>query len=64
MAKTRWIEAERSEKPARKSAGVTEAPTPMPIRPDPISVSVWLGGMALRITRTPATRNVIPVSAK
>ena len=30
MAKTRWMEAERNEYPARNSAGTTEAPMPMP----------------------------------
>ena len=64
IAKTRWIDAERREKPARNSAGVTDAPIPTPISPEPVSASVWVGGMALRSTRTPATRNTIPVRAK
>jgi len=64
MANTRWIEADRSEKPARNRAGTTEAPMPTPISPEPTSASVWVGGMALRSTRIPATRNTIPVRAK
>ena len=32
-----------SEKPATNSAGATVAPRPMPVRPEPISVSVSLG---------------------
>ena len=64
IANTRWIDADRSEKPARNSAGVTEAPIPTPIRPEPVSVSVSLGGMVLRSTRIPATRKAIPVRAK
>jgi hypothetical protein len=64
IAKTRWMAADRREKPARNSAGVTAAPTPTPISPEPTRVSVWLGGMALRSTRIPATRNAIPVRAK
>ena len=63
MAKTRWMEAERSEKPARNSAGTTEAPMPMPTSPEPARVSVLVGGMAARSTRTPAARNASPVRA-
>jgi hypothetical protein len=64
IANTRWIEAERSEKPARNSAGVTDAPMPTPVRPEPTSVSVEVGGIAPRSTRIPAIRNTIPVRAK
>jgi hypothetical protein len=64
IANTRWMEAERSENPARNSAGVTDAPMPTPVSPEPIRASVCVGGMVLRSTRTPATRNTIPVKAK
>jgi hypothetical protein len=64
MAKTRWIDADRREKPARNSAGVTEAPTPTPTSPEPVRASAWLGGTVLRSTRMPATRKAIPVRAK
>jgi hypothetical protein len=40
IANTRWIEAERSEKPARNRAGTTEAPIPTPVSPEPTSASV------------------------
>jgi hypothetical protein len=64
MANTRWIDAERSEKPARNSAGTTEAPMPTPVSPEPSSVRVSVGGTVLRSTRIPAVRNANPVSAK
>jgi hypothetical protein len=63
IANTRWMDAERSEKPARNSAGVTDAPMPTPVRPEPTRVSVEVGGIAPRSTRIPATRNAIPVRA-
>ena len=53
MANTRWMLAERSENPARNSAGVTEAPTPTPISAEPARASPVVGGTALRITRMP-----------
>ena len=44
IANTRCRLAAGSEKPATNSAGATDAPRPIPIRPEPIRVSVWLGG--------------------
>ena len=63
-ANTRWMLAERSENPARNSAGATEAPMPTPTSPDPTRVSVEVGGMASRSRRIPAARKIIPVRAK
>ncbi len=65
MANTRWRAALRSEKPAMNSAGVTEAPTPTPIRPVPTSATMVLGGMATAMkSAMPALRQSSPNSAK
>ena len=63
MAKTRWMEAERSEYPARNRAGTTEAPMPMPTSAEPARVSAEPGGTTARRTRIPAARITIPVRA-
>ena len=41
IANTRCRLAAGSEKPAANSAGATVAPRPMPVSPEPISVSAW-----------------------
>jgi hypothetical protein len=46
------------------SAGATEAPTPMPIRPNPMSARAVVGGTAPAITTIPALRKISPPSAK
>ena len=64
MAKTRWMLAERSENPARNSAGTTEAPTPTPISAEPTRVSPVVGGITPWITRIPAARLAMPNRVK
>jgi hypothetical protein len=63
MAKTRWMEAERSEKPAKNSAGTTEAPMPMPTSAEPARVAAESGAMAERSTTIPTARMASPVRA-
>jgi hypothetical protein len=64
MANTRWMLAERSENPARNSAGTTEAPTPTPISAELITVCVVVGGTEPRVTRIPAARQAMPNRVK
>ena len=44
IANTRCRLAAGSEKPATNSAGATVAPSPIPVSPEPTSVSAWLDG--------------------
>ena len=60
IANTRWMEADRSEYPARNRAGTTEAPMPMPTSAEPTRVSVELGGTTERRTRIPAASTTSP----
>ena len=57
MANTRCRLADASEKPATNSAGATVAPSPIPVRLEPTSVSAWLGGTSTRKTAMPAARH-------
>ncbi len=63
-ANTRCNPAERSENAARNSAGVTEAPMPTPVSPEPARVNVDEGGMTSRSIRTPAVKKIIPARTK
>ena len=64
IANTRWRLAAGSEKPAQNSAGATVAPRPIPVSPEPISVSAWVGGSWMRKTAMPAARNPFPTSGR
>ena len=64
IANTRCRLAEGSEKPATNSAGATVAPSPMPVRPEPTSVSAWLEGTSMRKTAIPAARKTMPTSGR
>jgi hypothetical protein len=60
IAKTRWMDADRSEYPAMNSAGTTDAPMPIPTSAEPARVSAESGGTTDRRTRIPAARITSP----
>ena len=64
IANTRWRFAAGSEKPATNSAGATAAPSPTPVRPEPIRVSACVGGTWIRNTAIPAARKPIPTRGR
>ena len=64
IANTRWRLVAGREKPATNSAGATVAPRPMPVSPEPTSVSAWLEGTLIRKTAIPAVRNAIPAKGR
>ena len=45
------------ENPATNSAGVTVAPSPSPVNPEPTRVNAWLEGTSMRKTAIPAARS-------
>ena len=64
IANTRCRLAAASENPATNSAGATAAPRPIPVSPEPISVSASVGGAWMRNTAIPAARNTMPASGR